>query len=113
MLAAKECQRQGLTTVFDMACVAGEAYKELAAAPQSDFPVRVRMYPTNRTGSGKLPEQPHDFGDERLRMGGVKCWSDGSLQGYTGFLSAPYHRVEEAGYDACYCGYACACFLST
>ena len=40
------------------------------------------------------------------QMGGVKCWSDGSLQGYTGFLSSPYHKVEEAGYDACYCGYA-------
>ena len=24
----------------------------------------------------------------------------------TGFLSSPYHKVEEAGYDACYCGYA-------
>ena len=84
LLAAKECQRAGYTSVFDMACAAGETYKELAALPASEFPVRVRMYPTSRTpGKSSIPEQPHDFGDDRLKMGGVKCWSDGSLQGCT------------------------------
>lgn len=30
------------------------------------------------------------FGDERFRLGGVKLWADGSIQGLTGALTEPY-----------------------
>jgi predicted amidohydrolase YtcJ len=95
-LAAARCQSKGVTTVFDMATSpAGmAAYQDLSQGPVGDFPVRVRMYPTaavyapGKSRASAAP--PAGFGDDRLRMGGMKTWSDGSLQGYTGFLSKPY-----------------------
>ena len=32
------------------------------------------------------------FGTDRLRLGAVKMFQDGSIQGYTGYLSKPYHE---------------------
>ena len=43
------------------------------------------------------------FGDDRLKLGAVKVVQDGSIQGYTGYLSEPYH-VPFMG-DALYRGY--------
>lgn len=43
------------------------------------------------------------FGDEWLKLGAIKIWADGSLQGYTGYLSQPYFR--EPGEDPNYRGY--------
>lgn len=40
---------------------------------------------------------------ERARISGVKYWQDGSLQGYTGFLSAPYYQQPEGKSN--YAGY--------
>ena len=40
----------------------------------------------------------------RLRVGAVKIWQDGSLQGYTGHLTVPYH-MQPAGKEG-YRGYA-------
>ena len=31
------------------------------------------------------------FGNEKLKVGPIKLWQDGSIQGYTGYLSKPYH----------------------
>ena len=39
-------------------------------------------------------------GDGLLSMGAVKLFQDGSLQGYTGYLSNPYHRPPEGVPDA-------------
>jgi len=41
---------------------------------------------------------------DRLHLTGVKLLQDGSLQGYTGYLTEPYHRQPEGKQD--YCGYA-------
>jgi predicted amidohydrolase YtcJ len=95
-LAAAELQSAGLTTVYDMATSTESlpAYQQLSALPMHEFPVRVRMYPTAAVfapGKPRAIDTPSGFGDDRLRMGGMKSWSDGSLQGYTGFLSKPYH----------------------
>lgn len=43
------------------------------------------------------------FGSESMRLGAVKIWQDGSIQGYTGYLRQPYH-VPFRG-DAAYRGY--------
>jgi len=43
-----------------------------------------------------------------FRLGGLKLILDGSIQGYTGYLSRPYHVAPgdaRPGTDACYCGY--------
>jgi hypothetical protein len=35
------------------------------------------------------------FGSSRLKIGSVKTWQDGSIQGWTGALSKPYHTRPE------------------
>ena len=52
-----------------------------------------------KTGAGFVS----GFGNERLRIGAAKIIGDGSIQGYTGWLSQPYH-VPFKG-DRTYCGY--------
>jgi predicted amidohydrolase YtcJ len=39
----------------------------------------------------------------QVRVSGVKMWHDGSLQGFTGYLTAPYHAQPEGKSD--YAGY--------
>ena len=43
------------------------------------------------------------FGDEWLKLAAIKIWADGSLQGYTGYLTQPYFK--EPGGDPTYRGY--------
>lgn len=43
------------------------------------------------------------FGDEWIRVGAIKMLQDGSIQGYTGYLSEPYHVPYEG--DEGYRGY--------
>jgi predicted amidohydrolase YtcJ len=42
--------------------------------------------------------------NEHLRVGAIKSWQDGSIQGYTGYLTQPYH-LQPAGKEN-YRGYA-------
>ncbi len=46
-----------------------------------------------------MMREADDHGDDRIRAGAVKLFQDGSIQGYTGFLSAPYHRQPEGKQD--------------
>lgn len=41
--------------------------------------------------SGELGGFITGFGNDMLKLGPVKLWQDGSIQGYTGYLSKPYH----------------------
>ena len=47
--------------------------------------------------------RPQDYAGERVVMGAVKIVADGSIQGYTGYLSQPYHTPYHG--DADYRGY--------
>lgn len=59
------------------------------------IPLRLSVWPdaaaeqARQNGQWTLPE------GERVHLGSVKLVSDGSLQGYTGFLSDPYFSVPE------------------
>jgi predicted amidohydrolase YtcJ len=46
---------------------------------------------------------PEDYNGDRLQMGAVKLVADGSIQGYTGYLSQPYYTPYHG--DADYRGY--------
>jgi predicted amidohydrolase YtcJ len=46
---------------------------------------------------------PADYNSEKVVMGAVKIVADGSIQGYTGYLSMPYHAPYHG--DASYRGY--------
>jgi predicted amidohydrolase YtcJ len=43
------------------------------------------------------------FGDNRIKVGPAKIIGDGSIQGYTGWLTKPYHTPHKG--DKAYCGY--------
>lgn len=47
---------------------------------------------------------PQDYNSERLQMGAIKIVADGSIQGFTGYLSQPYHTPYHG--DPEYRGYA-------
>ena len=108
-LAAVRFQSKGLTTVYDMATNPQSltCYQDVVAGPMQDFPLRIRMYPIAAVfapGKSMAAASPSPgFGDDRLTMGGMKSWSDGSLQGYTGFLSEPYFQGAPC---PCHVGFA-------
>lgn len=71
------------------------------------IPLRVVIFPfEDQFGDSLLngDYDPNDYASERVAMGPVKIVADGSIQGYTGYLSKPYH-VPYKG-DADYRGYA-------
>ena len=57
------------------------------------------LAPTSRCGAPLTP-------DGMLSMGAVKLFQDGSLQGYTGYLTNPYHVQQAGGGDDLWRGYA-------
>ena len=89
-VATHRAQRQGLVGVHTMEGAA--AFRSLQRLRESgELGVRVLM---------QIPESNLDaviqaglrsgFGDERLRIGGVKIFADGSLGGRTAFMLEPY-----------------------
>jgi predicted amidohydrolase YtcJ len=71
------------------------------------IPLRLVIFPMQDQFEESLLNgdyDPADYANDRLLMGPVKIVADGSIQGYTGYLSQPYH-VPYRG-DASYRGYA-------
>jgi len=64
----------------------------VAALAQERLPIRVMVWPSpgvaRKLDSGDLAPEITD--PERLKIGAVKIIADGSIQGYTGYLSEPY-----------------------
>ncbi len=69
------------------------------------IPVRVVAWPDPPTADAWLADEldPPAWDPLRLRLGAVKIVADGSIQGYTGYLSEPYHVPP--GDDPTYRGY--------
>jgi len=71
-------------------------------------PLRLNMYPFEHDFGDDLLNgeyDPETYTSERVAMIGVKLVADGSIQGYTGYLSQPYHTPyhndpEYRGYPA-------------
>ena len=87
--ANREYLSKGVTT----ASVTGGARERYIAVrdaiARGDVKLRFDWY-LSGANIEKLP------GNDRIRINGVKAWHDGSIQGYTGYLGAPYH-VQPAG----------------
>ena len=69
------------------------------------LPLRLVLWPGEEAGDALIDGSlaaPVD--DPWLRIGAIKLVADGSLQGYTGYLSQPYF-VPPAGGDAAFRGY--------
>lgn len=69
-------------------------------------PQRLVVFPAESEFGESLLDGSYDPGDyntDRLAMSAVKLVADGSIQGYTGYLSQPYHTPYHG--DATYRGY--------
>lgn len=94
MLRAQEVMASvGVTSFHDMYVTAEmyEAYRQLDA--DGDLRLRARLY----LGHG-VHDQLGELADstDRVRVGGVKLISDGSIQLHTAALTAPYHDLADA-----------------
>jgi hypothetical protein len=104
--AARRYAACGITTAQDGATEL-RALRDLAnAARAGRLPLRVVAWPTwaawqKLEEGASLPEAP----SERFRMGAVKFFADGSIQGYTGHLCQPYH-VPQSPAEGEFRGYA-------
>jgi predicted amidohydrolase YtcJ len=70
------------------------------------IPQRLVLFPFEHEFGEALLDGEYDpgkYAGERLIMGAVKLVADGSIQGYTGYLSEPYHMPFRG--DADYRGY--------
>ena len=105
-LATAEYLQSGVTTAS-----AGGMPTAIASllGPMSNYnqmPLRVALFPFfDEVGAGLLAGEItlDDFASGRVRVPRVKIIADGSIQGFTGYLSQPYHRSHKG--DADYRGY--------
>lgn len=85
--------RAGITTAQD--CATGKGTWQLlsAMAQAGKLPIDVIAWPVYKgiddAAFNAIAAHQRDKG--RLKIGGVKLTLDGSIQGYTGYLSTPYH----------------------
>jgi predicted amidohydrolase YtcJ len=110
-LAAQQFLKVGVTSSYDAGVVFPRGDRtEIVAYQKSiargDLPIRITMmvgvdFLLSCGGDG--PAFLTGFGDSRLKIGPAKIIVDGSIQGYTGWLTRPYH-VPFKG-DASYRGY--------
>jgi predicted amidohydrolase YtcJ len=103
------CDRDYLSKGITTAVIAGTspaAIADLRQAPASGA-LRLRIKALLASGAS-VPDSPANAAalgsGDQIRVGGVKLLQDGSIQGYTGYLSGPYHKQPEAKAD--YRGYA-------
>jgi predicted amidohydrolase YtcJ len=88
----------GITTAQDGASTTGMLKLLEKAEAVAHLPIDLVVYPLYKVVTDKMitdiAAQWRDF--DRYRIGGIKLALDGSIQGYTAYLSKPYH-VQPAG----------------
>lgn len=100
--AARHYASLGVTTAQDGAAELARIRDLATAARAGRLPVRVVAWPSyvawQKLQSGEL--RLDGIPEERLWLGAVKFFADGSIQGYTGHLCDPYHvpRTDDANY---------------
>ena len=105
--AAEQYASRGVTT----ACSAGGGgrmmHDLLTAARQNLQPLRMVAMSSRGGPSAPAPAEQAGIltghGSDMLRQGAIKMLQDGSIQGYTGYLTMPYYDTEER--ESAYRGY--------
>jgi predicted amidohydrolase YtcJ len=103
------CDREYLSKGITTAVIAGTNRAGIADLRQAlgSGLLHLRIMAMLAAGPG-VPESPAKAAElgtgERIRVGAIKILQDGSLQGYTGYLTAPYYKQPEGKSD--YRGYA-------
>ncbi|VEF49545.1 amidohydrolase 3 [Bacillus freudenreichii] len=104
--AVKEYVSNGVTTSIIAAGGKESIINLQKFSEQGLLPIRITTMGTGG-GLGDLGQSPGEmggfitgFGNDMLKLGAVKMWQDGSIQGYTGYLSKPYHLPpdDDPGY---------------
>ncbi|MEO5697693.1 MAG: amidohydrolase [Burkholderiaceae bacterium] len=91
---------QGVTTANEGATTAGGVAALEQAAQSNDLPLRVVAWPMLETMASV---DKVELKSGKVKVGGVKDFADGSIQGYTGYLGHPYHTPFHG--DADYKGF--------
>ncbi len=89
---------RGVTTASEGASDANRIMALEAAARAGDLAIRVVASPTSMSGLDKI-----ELTSKKVKIGGIKAFADGSIQGYTGYLQQPYHTPFHG--DANYRGF--------
>ncbi|MGB8331157.1 MAG: amidohydrolase [Polyangiales bacterium] len=96
---------QGFTTVENGLATLEQIKAMSGASKLGLIPQRLVVWPQDELGllaaEGRLSLA--EFASERVHIGATKFVGDGSIQGYTGFLSEPYYHEGERAAD--YRGY--------
>ncbi|MEQ9463873.1 MAG: amidohydrolase [Haliea sp.] len=104
--AVREYAQYGVTTA-QSGGVAPDMARGLSLASRLGvIPLRLLLFPMEEDFRQLIADgsySPDDFERERLQMGAVKIIADGSIQGFTGYLTRPYHTPYHG--DADYRGY--------
>jgi len=103
--AAELYAAQGFTTVQNGLATLEQIKGMSAASKIGLIPQRLVLWPKDALGL-EVAEGALDlarYASDRVYIGATKLVGDGSIQGYTGFLSAPYFKPGEHGVD--YRGY--------
>ena len=79
---------QGVTTANEGAAAPGGVKALEEAAQAGTFKIRVIAWPTLEAIEAV---DAIALKSKKVKIGGVKDFSDGSIQGYTGYLAEPYH----------------------
>lgn len=91
-MSQKDYLEKGVTTV-QSGLTNIDKWKPLAfAARFGFFPQRLVIWPDISMAESILDGTVETTNNERLSVGALKLVSDGSIQGYTGFLKEPYHQ---------------------
>ena len=92
--AADEYARVGVTTAQSGAVTLQLAKGLLMASRLGLIPFRLELWPIfDELGLQLLDGSvdPESLSNDRVRIGAIKIIADGSIQGFTGYLSEPYH----------------------
>jgi predicted amidohydrolase YtcJ len=104
--AVREYAEYGVTTAQGGG-VAPEMARGFALAYRLGvIPLRLLLFPMEEEFRALIASgdyDPQDFENPRLQMGAVKIIADGSIQGFTGYLTRPYHTPYHG--DEAYRGY--------
>jgi len=105
-LATNEYLKYGVTTASAGGMPTGLGQMVGAVSNAGTMPLRVAFFPLmEEIGDDLLSGESRlsDFAMARVEVPRVKIIADGSIQGYTGYLTEPYHRPYKG--DASYRGY--------
>jgi predicted amidohydrolase YtcJ len=101
--AAEQYARQGVTTAV-LAGGSEQSIENLIGAVRADI-IKFRIVTMTSAGPAKKAREAIEkLNSPLLKAGAIKLLQDGSIQGFTGYLSEPYYRPGDR--DAAYRGYS-------